>query len=369
MSAFRDARRLTIGGSDIGKLVASLPDYDPLAVYISKTETEPETTEAWHEYGHHIESALASWAAKKLGYAQVVLHPQDHIVTRPDVPHCHATPDAYLCGPQIDGYDGEPTIHRPTAKHLTDVVAAAGGAAALVECKNWSAPTYTKRYRREGALALPLDVECQMHWAMGLTGTHKAVNVASLSGQAPVMFEVAFDPTLFRNLVKVAQAFIETYVLPGTPPAPTDWSSDSTRALVSRFEPPPEAAADPNASDMALAAELAKVRREMKALEARDKALVARLRTRLQVAGVRTFTGAVALSVAEKGAPNWKDVAHALAVELRRAPTDPKAAEPVMAGLASAMGLTNKPKTSLRVLVKPAGDATDTDDTTTGEGE
>lgn len=60
--------------------------------------------------------------------------------------------------------------------------------------------------RTRFADGLPQDVEAQVQWQLGVTGYGNA-DVAVLTGEELLTFPVDFDPTLFANLVTVAEDF------------------------------------------------------------------------------------------------------------------------------------------------------------------
>ncbi len=193
-TAWHDARRSGVGGSDI-PILAGLSPYRNLGIhdlYLLKTgQLEPSPSTPAMEVGQVIEDAIAILYARRTGKAvvranQLARHP-DH---------------AWAIG----------NIDRKVR-----------GERRLLEIKN----------RRSSTRELPADIECQVQWYMGVTRYPVADVAILVSGSDLRIVEVTADEAYFQDLVVIAGDFWRR-VVAGDPPD-IDGSASAARYLAAKY--------------------------------------------------------------------------------------------------------------------------------------
>lgn len=174
----REARRTSIGSSDIAAIMGLHPNLSPADVWAEKVfETEDRASEDWFETGDALEPGICEWVAKQLGLT-VKLSPP----TKTRKPHFHANLDGILS-------DGS-----------------------IVEAKTgngvgWGEP---------GTDEVPVHVLAQVQWQMYVTGAKHAYIGAALASDYGIrmrMYQSARDDEVIKGMRKYAIDWWRTHVL------------------------------------------------------------------------------------------------------------------------------------------------------------
>lgn len=209
------ARRLGIGGSDIGVVVGVDPFRTRLDLYLDKAEGfEQAETEAM-ERGRFFEPAIAAWHAHRHGVMVWEPGPYRH----PGRPIARCTPDRFW-GPQAD-----PAFRR-TGRLLS--IKAPG-------------PRARDEFGEDGTDEVPLSYLLQLQWEMlcvGATGLDGLlVDFALLSAVVDGdlrTYRIEGDAELQGMLLEEAERFWRDHIEPRRPP-PLDGSVGAAAWLRRRF--------------------------------------------------------------------------------------------------------------------------------------
>ena len=195
-----EARRLGIGGSDIGALLGLSTFTSELEVYYSKVELTPEDepNEAM-SIGRDIEDwVLERWMRRE---------------------QCWVNSELVTIQSNVFPF----LIHSPDALLLDEALRVIGG----VEVKN---------IRSDQAWdPLPEFYMAQVQHGLLCSGLDRWIVIALVGGQKLITREIEPDRELQGRIALAAERFWHTHVLPGVPPDP-DGSESAMRALRSRWE-------------------------------------------------------------------------------------------------------------------------------------
>lgn len=242
------ARHQGIGGSDVSAILGMNRYSSPLSVWLDKTgqSTDDDAGEA-AEWGTRIEPLLAEkWAEVHPDHALSIESPG--LLARSDAPWMLATPDRLVIAPD-------------EGMHI------------------WEGKTAgTRTAHRWDDDAVPDEYALQVHWYLTVTGAKVGHVSALLAGQRYVERTITADPDMSAMLTDRVGAWWELHVVQGVMPDP-DPARDGELlgALWSNLN------ADPHdIDDLAPVVEdLRAVRAQLKALEAREAALLTSLKTGL----------------------------------------------------------------------------------------
>jgi len=178
------ARRLGIGGSDIGALLGASPWSTPLDVWADKTgQAEPTPENDAMKVGTRLEPGVIGlgldWLADNHGGRWWL----------DDTPALLAHPD------------------QPVAQYSPDGIAHGRDATVLLEAK------VTGKYHDDA----PPHWVAQVHWGLGITGLDLGLLVA-VNGSRARYWEITADPVWFGNALDYAAAWWTSHVLGGEMP-------------------------------------------------------------------------------------------------------------------------------------------------------
>lgn len=250
-TAWLAARRAGIGGSDVAAVLGVSPWATPLDVYLSKVDPAPDADSPAKRRGRRLEPVVIEIYAEETGRR----------VER--VPEIVRGPEPWMLA-SLDGIS-----HAP---------------ARVLEIK--TASPFVRGWGESGGDGLPDHYAAQVLWYLAVTGL-PAAEVAVLIGSDDFrVYPVARDEELIDHMVARVREFWHRHVLAGVPPPPV------TAADCARLWPAGDGQAI-EADDATRAAilELAEVRAEARALEARAAGLDARLRAAIGPAEALTAGG------------------------------------------------------------------------------
>lgn len=199
------ARKLGIGGSEVGALVGLNPFAGPFEIYMNKTEGRAFEGNAHTERGEFLEDGTAKWWAHRnkaeLSNPGTIRHPTKAIVM--------CTPDRLA--KFADGSMLDLSVKVPSRRSQ----------------EHWGEP---------GTDDVPEAYLAQVQWELfileELVGIREAVIVAPFDDLA--CYPVKADPELQGMLVDAAEKFWRDHVEPRRPP-PVDGSDFSSEYLQKRF--------------------------------------------------------------------------------------------------------------------------------------
>lgn len=197
-----NARRDGIGGSDIAGLLNMSRWSSPMSVYLDKVGLvdNDEPTEQM-EIGQKIEGFIGDLFEERTGLRIIE---RQVVAVNPDRPWERAT---------LDGLVGE---------SLTSVLDDAVG---VIEIKNTADFAWD---------AVPDEYLIQVQWQLGIAELDQAWVAVLHAGRRLAIYEVAFDPSVFADLQRIAASFWEHHVLAQNPP-PADGEPATTDALKSAY--------------------------------------------------------------------------------------------------------------------------------------
>lgn len=194
--------------------------------------------------------------------------------------------------------------------------------ARLVECKT-AGPRVRDQWG-EGPDEVPAQYLVQVQWQLLVTGRERAHVAALLGGQEFRVYEIERSPLMIEQLVERVGRFWRDHVMGDVPPDPgPEHASEYLAALYSK---PSKDLLAWTARTRVLAAELAEIKAERKALAQREKALAIELQREIgNAAGIGDDEQRVLWSK-RAGGIGWKDVATALGatkdvIEAHRGPS------------------------------------------------
>lgn len=194
-SAWLEARRAGIGGSDAAAILGASPWATPLSVWADKqglTEEKPDTIAM--RFGRDAEEIVARWFAEDTGKT---------------VAHCNA----------ILQHPAHPFM-------LANIDRQIRGERAGLECKTTSA--YNRTDFEGGSIPPYYYWQC-MHY-LAVTGWERWYLAVLHGNSAFYHFEIPRNEEHVQRLIAAETAFWNEHVLPAVPPAPTGTEADD-RAL------------------------------------------------------------------------------------------------------------------------------------------
>jgi len=197
---FLTARRLGIGGSDIGAIMGLSKWKSPVDVWLDKTgRTEPDLEMSEPAYfGIELESFVAAEYSKRSGNKvqrvnQIIKHPQ------------HAWMLANI----------DRAVVADGSRARLDKDGKLTGIKGLLECKTASA--YLEREWSDGSAPLAYVAQCQ--WYMAVTGAEWCDLAVLIGGQKYVCHRIDRDESLIDAVIEAGRQFWFN-VLDGSPPTP-----------------------------------------------------------------------------------------------------------------------------------------------------
>jgi putative phage-type endonuclease len=280
-------RRKTLGASEIPAVAGVNPHRSALDVYLEKKGlAEPFAGNAFTEWGLRMEEPIAQKYAEVTGLPVVT---SDTIVARGWM---SATPDRLVV---------------QSLKHLNDdeQYQPLHG----VEIKRFG------EYRADdfgvpGTGEVPLDVTAQALWSMMVTDL-KRWDIAVLIGQADFrIYRIEYDDAAANALHDLGYNFWHNHVLAGVEPALDLGTSSAQRYLQQKFALHSAEMLDPTPEIVEAGRELARIKAEMKALDAVKGQLEHRIQSAIgTAAGIRNVA---TWKLDKSGRPLWKGIAEAL---------------------------------------------------------
>lgn len=197
------ARKLGIGGSDIGAVVGVDPFKTALDVYLDKTgQVEPFEGNEFTLWGNRLEGVIAEEYAERVS----VTVRSSPMLVHPEFPWALCTPDrlVYLTDEQVVPDWGVEIKNR---NHFNKDA--------------WGEP---------GSDEVPHEVAAQSHWCMFVTGLRRWDVAVLLGGNRLGIYTLEYDEELATSLRERAHAFWHEHVIPRITP-PLDGSESSRRYL------------------------------------------------------------------------------------------------------------------------------------------
>jgi putative phage-type endonuclease len=271
-AAWLAARRKGMGGTDIRAIVCPNKYESPLTVFLEKIGRGLEDDAGWPAImGNALEGPIADWYARTTGEA---VETMPSLVGRE--PWMLANVDR-----RVRGQNVILEIKRPTG---------------------WT--------RHEWADGIPTKYVVQATWYLHLLEWPEAKIVAGIGDHEPVIYPLAYDPELGVALEEAGRRFWFDHVLTGTPPT-ADGSEATSKALAALYARPTKKVLAPTPDDRVLAVELARARREIKALQERERELRNVLCERIgdadRIEGIASWS-------LRKGSVSWAEVAKAAGI-------------------------------------------------------
>ena len=198
---FLTARRLGIGGSDIGAIMGLSKWKSPVDVWLDKTgRTEPDLEMSEPAYfGIELESFVAAEYSKRSGNKvqrvnQIIKHPQ------------HAWMLANI----------DRAVVADGSRARLDKDGNLAGIKGLLECKTASA--YLEREWSDESAPLAYVAQCQ--WYMAVTGAEWCDLAVLIGGQRYICHRIERDESLIAAVIDAGRNFWFNNVLADSPPAP-----------------------------------------------------------------------------------------------------------------------------------------------------
>lgn len=291
----REARALTIGGSDIPK-IAGLSKYaGPLSVYREKVEGFDFGDSEAAEIGSEAEPLIARLYEKRTGktleLCTTITHPKYRWATA-----------------NLD--------------RITD------GGTLPVELKNVGFYAM-EAWDEDEEDGVPDDYRAQVTWQVGLlralgVDAREAHVAALLAGNRFRIFRVPFDQGFFDDLLIVAWSFVSKHLRERVPP-PLDGTEESRAFLRARFPEELRPMLEAPIQSIAWAEELHELTERKKATEARIEELKTLFQATIEdAAGLLGPDGAWKATWTKNanGNPSWKGVAEALRAKVEELESD-----------------------------------------------
>lgn len=270
-------RRQTLGASEIPAVAGLHPKRTPLDVFAEKRGLVPPFAgNEYTEWGLRLEGAIRQKYIEVTGH-EVVVPPKNMVAVHAD--WMSASPDGLLAGElglEIKRF----------GEHRTDDFGPAG------------------------TDQVPVDVAAQAHWGMMVTELDRW-DVAVLLGQADFrIYHLHFDEEIADNLHDIGKRFWFDHVLTGVEP-PITGDTASHKYLQQKFQTYRDILLPATDDTRRLAALLAQVKKELRALEQEESTLEAQLK--LAIGNAAGIEGLCTWKAPRSGYVSWKDVAHTLA--------------------------------------------------------
>lgn len=291
-----EARKATIGASEIAAIMGASPFASPIDVWLQKTgRSKGFSGNRATLAGHYLEAPILAMYADET--KSVVVHPEvvwsgslGGMLTHPDLPFVSATPDG-IAIPRLS-WGGSAAA---------ELVLAEG---TLVDAKNVG--LFSAHYYADGAM--PDYYALQLAQQMAVTGIRRACLAVLIGGQQFVIRSVEWSAEVEQMILDAASEFWFEHVVTDVPP-PVDGSSGWSRLLAERLPKTlgPVMRATPEMEDYAK--QLVRAREERKLLEKKEMDLANRIKASLgDACGVKGEGWQGMWSEAPK-AVSWKEVA------------------------------------------------------------
>lgn len=204
--AWLAARRLGIGGSDIGPIMGLSPYTSPLKIYndkttLTKTEYSPETLERFH-FGHALEDVVAQEFSKR---NNLDLYNYEGTVAKPDIPWMLANVDRFILDES-------------------------GDITGILECKTADSSQKSKWLNGD----IPEIYLLQVHWYMYITGLKYAYIACLIGGYTYVDYLIHYNSQYMQTIIVAASDFWFSHILASQPPLMTG-CEDENNILNSKY--------------------------------------------------------------------------------------------------------------------------------------
>jgi len=187
---WHEARRASLGASEVAAVLGLSPWQTPLSVYRSKMGVPNEIPEDLAFFGHELEAPIAKWISKK--HPEVGLVSGARSVRSVEFSWLSATPDRMTYGP--DGLAPQPIP---------------------IELKTSSA--YSKDAWRDG---VPDYYRIQSIVQQGVIGAPYGWLAVLHGGNSPELHRIPFDPEVWEQIVRITGKWWEAHVVAKVPPEP-----------------------------------------------------------------------------------------------------------------------------------------------------
>lgn len=191
---WHEARRRTLGASEVAAVLGLSPWQTPLSVWRTKMGVPNEIPEDLAFFGHALETPIANWISKK--HPEVGLISDGISVRSLDHQWLSATPDRIAYVP-LDG-DAPPFDYIP------------------VELKTSSA--FSRNAWAEG---VPDYYKVQSIVQQGILGTDFGWLAVLHGGNSPELYRIPFDPTVWEQIIRITGEWWETHVMGEVAPDPS----------------------------------------------------------------------------------------------------------------------------------------------------
>ena len=254
---FLARRRSGIGGSDIAALLGLSPYKSPLQLWMEKTGRSVDEPDAAAQERMHWGVVLEDVVARHYAQQQCVQ------VQRINAQMHH--PEVAIAVANID----RAILEEGKRARWDEQLARVTGARAILECKTAHALAQNSAdWGEPGTDEVPQAYWMQCQWYMGITGLEAADLAVLFGGQKFVIYTIQRDQPTFGDMLAEAEAWWKRHVVADIPPDPS--GEDDARRLWKSHVAGRERIVDARTADAV--AELAAVKAEMRALEAREQA-------------------------------------------------------------------------------------------------
>ena len=244
--AWLAARRLGVSGSDVAACLGESRWKSRLSLWLDKTRGAEEQEDRQDlEWGHRMEPVLLQWYRDRTGlYAR----PEQRLLASTEEPLLMSTLDAFTA---LDSSTGSTMVP--------------------LELK-----TCSQHKAGEWADGVPHEYVIQLHAQMIVTGTRAARIAVLIGGQHAGWHHVDRNDALVARILREVRAFWEL-VESNTPPH-ADGSKDGDEALGRLYPASDESTVVLDGELVDVSRELDETSSQIKALEARERSLVARVK-------------------------------------------------------------------------------------------
>lgn len=288
-----DARKKTLGASEIAAVAGLNPYRSPLDVYLEKRGVvQPFQGNEFTEWGLRLEAVIASVYAERMS---AVLEPSETVISRVDE-WMSATPD------RIAKAFGE---------------AASIAAVRGLECKNKSARQAMK-FGESGSDQVPHDIAAQCHWSMMVTGLRVWDVAVLFGGNEFRWFRLEYSQDIAEAFYERGHDFWFNNVVKGVEPE-VDGSERWAQHIKSKFAKHSDVIRDATQEEYRWLKDLQKTRDMVKRFEADEATLVNKLKNSIgECAGIQCTAGRITWKrTADTHAPDYQAIALELASRLQ----------------------------------------------------
>src|SRR5665213_2163553 len=260
-----EARRKTLGASEIPAVVGLNPHKTALDVYLEKRGlSEPFLGNEFTEWGLRMEAVIADKYADVMG----VMLKTSETLTAPMDPWMSATPDRFVFLDMANGPSHGLEIKNKGARQIV----------------HWG---------DTGTDAVPHDIAAQCHWSMLVTGLTTWDVAVLFGGNTFRWYRLSYDDAIASTLMERGREFWFKHVEAGVEPE-IDGSRAAGEYLAKRFAMHTDLVREANADELPLISSLVSTREKIHVLEEQEATAVNRLKASIgDAAGITSRFGRV----------------------------------------------------------------------------